>query len=317
MTKPTEQKTNKLDRFRGCLLGLSVGDAVGTTVEFRSRGTFPPVTDMTGGGPFHLQPGEWTDDTSMALCLAASLIEKHGFNPDDQMKRYCAWQDHGYMSSNGRCFDIGNTVAEALNSYRRTANPFSGSTDPRRAGNGSIMRLAPIPMFYYPSYSKTIRYSAQSSRTTHSARQCLDACRLFGSILHKALSGRSKEAILSADDNLNNLSPMIERINRHTYKQKEEQEIRGSGYVVESLEAALWCFHQTDNYRDAILKAANLGDDADTTAAVCGQIAGAHYGMNGIPSSWLNQLVMKEEIQTFADQLLSIAKQTSSDELKS
>ncbi len=155
--------------FRGCLLGLAVGDAVGTSVEFRARGTFPPVTDMVGGGPFGLAPGQWTDDTSMALCLAASLCERDGFDARDQMDRYLRWMREGYMSSTGACFDIGNTVASALRRYRETGEPFSGSTDPQSAGNGCIMRLAPIPMFYFPDIDAVERYAAESSRTTHGA----------------------------------------------------------------------------------------------------------------------------------------------------
>src|SRR5437879_921177 len=125
-----------IDRFRGCLVGLAVGDALGTTVEFQPRGTFTPVHDLVGGGPFNLAPGEWTDDTSMALCLATSLVECATFDARDQMERYCHWRDEGYISSNGRCFDIGNTVAAALGRYRETGKPFAGSIDPKTAGNG-------------------------------------------------------------------------------------------------------------------------------------------------------------------------------------
>ena len=132
------------DAFRGCLLGLAVGDAVGTTVEFRPRGTFEPLTDMVGGGPFGLRAGEWTDDTSMALCLATSLVERNGFDARDQMERYCRWADQGYLSSTGTCFDIGGTVASALQRFQYTGEPYSGSTNPYSAGNGCIMRLAPI-----------------------------------------------------------------------------------------------------------------------------------------------------------------------------
>jgi ADP-ribosyl-[dinitrogen reductase] hydrolase len=135
------------ERYRGALLGLAAGDALGTTLEFKPPGTFAPLADMIGGGPFHLKPGEWTDDTSMALCLAESLIEKRDFDAKDQMDRYCRWHEEGYLSSNGTCFDIGNTVAGALATYRRTGNPFSGSESPDTAGNGSLMRLAPVPLF--------------------------------------------------------------------------------------------------------------------------------------------------------------------------
>ena len=113
-------------RFQGCLLGLACDDAVGTTVEFKPRGTFLPVTDMVGGGSFNLNPGEWTDDTSMALCLATSLVEKEGSDPQGQMTRYCRWADEGYLSSNGRCFDIGNTVSSALWQYSRPVTRTAG-----------------------------------------------------------------------------------------------------------------------------------------------------------------------------------------------
>jgi ADP-ribosyl-[dinitrogen reductase] hydrolase len=134
-----------LDQFRGCLLGLACGDAVGTTIEFRHRGSFTPLSDMVGGGPFRLTPGQWTDDTSMALCLAASLTELGCFDAKDQMTRYVRWWQHGYYSSTGACFDIGNTTASALSAFGRTGNPFSGPTHERSLGNGSIMRLAPVP----------------------------------------------------------------------------------------------------------------------------------------------------------------------------
>jgi ADP-ribosyl-[dinitrogen reductase] hydrolase len=138
------------ERYAGCLVGLAVGDAVGTTVEFKSRGSFPPVTDMTGGGPFGLRPRQWTDDTSMALCLGESLLAHGGFNPRDQMGRYLNWWKWGYMSATGSCFDIGLTVRAALERYEKTGEPYSGSLDPETAGNGSLMRLAPVVLFYAP-----------------------------------------------------------------------------------------------------------------------------------------------------------------------
>ena len=292
------------NRFRGCLLGLATGDAVGTAVEFRLRGSFAPVTDMIGGGPFSLEPGQWTDDTSMALCLAESLIEKNGFDATDQMQRYVRWWKEGHLSSNGRCFDIGGATRSALASFTRTASPFSGSTDPMSAGNGSLMRLSPIPMFYYPDLNKAIQYAGESSRTTHGVQECVDACKLYAQMIVAALDGEDKNDILFSDKTAKmDLSPKIQAIADGEYKDKSEDDIRGSGYVVDSLEAALWCFHKTDSYRDAILKAVNLGDDADTTAAVCGQIAGAYYGESGIPSEWLNKLAMLAKITEFADQL--------------
>jgi ADP-ribosyl-[dinitrogen reductase] hydrolase len=300
------------DRFRGCLLGLACGDAVGTTVEFKPRGTFRPVTDMVGGGPFGLNPGEWTDDTSMALCLATSLLERNGFDPLDQMERYSRWQIEGYLSSNGICFDIGNTVAQALERFRTTGEPLSGPTDPRTAGNGSLMRLAPVPMYYANDLDEVARFSGESSRTTHGAREAVDACRLFGAMLATALRGQSKEAILVGSFGLD-LTPSILAIAAGSYRIRTRDEIQGSGYVVRSLEAALWCFCQTDSFRDAILLAANLGDDADTTAAVCGQLTGAHYGLQGIPADWLEKLAMREDITQIADQLYAAGRKQAPD----
>jgi ADP-ribosyl-[dinitrogen reductase] hydrolase len=292
-----------VDKFRGCLLGLACGDAVGTTVEFKARGAFKPVIDMIGGGPFRLKAGEWTDDTSMALCLADSLIATGRFDPKDQMKRYCRWMDEGYLSSNGRCFDIGGTVRRALSRYKKTGEPFSGSTDPHSAGNGCIMRLAPIPMFFYPDRRAVIEMSGESSRTTHGAPECVEACRLFGGILYQVLTGAGKEDILLNHQVDRIMSNKIQAIAHGGYRTKNENQIRGSGYVAESLEAALWCFDRSGSFKEAILKAANLGDDADTTAAVCGQIAGAFYGEPGIPPKWLEKLALLETIRGMADSL--------------
>lgn len=284
-------------------MGLAAGDAVGTTVEFHRRGSFAPVTDMVGGGPFNLKPGQWTDDTSMALCLATSLIEVGGFDAVDQMNRYCNWYEQGYLSSTGDCFDIGNTVSQALQQYKLSGNPFSGSTNPRSAGNGCLMRLAPVPMFYFLDRDRVVHFSGESSRTTHGATECIDASRLFGEMIFRALAGASKTEILFGNELTGIGSPAIQAIADGEYRHKTIDNIRGTGYVVESLEAALWCFWTTTTYDQAILAATNLGDDADTTAAICGQLAGAHYGELGIPSHWLSQLTMRQEITELAEQL--------------
>ena len=293
------------DRFRGCLLGLAVGDAVGTTVEFQVRGSFPRVVDMVGGGPFKLLPGQWTDDTSMALCLAMSLISCRSFDPVDQMNRYWDWYQNGYLSSTGKCFDIGNTISYALHQYQRTGDPFSGSTAPVMAGNGSLMRLAPIPMYYFPDLDQILHFAGESSRTTHGAQECIDACRLFAEMLYRALAGMSKENILLHGTGQPG-SSILKEIAAGGYRQKNISQIKGSGYVSESLEAALWCFYRTSTFEAAVLQAANLGDDADTTAAICGQIAGAHYGEANIPVNWLDRLYMRFEISYIAEQLSEI-----------
>jgi ADP-ribosyl-[dinitrogen reductase] hydrolase len=258
---------------------------------------------MIGGGRFHLLPGQWTDDTSMALCLATSLVEQGRFDPRDQMERYCRWAEQGYLSSTGTCFDIGGTTASALQRFRRTGEPYAGSTDPHSAGNGSIMRLAPIPMFFCPDIEAAERYGGESSRTTHGAAECVDACRLLARIICRALQGMPKDSVALGDRESFAGAEKIVAIARGGYREKSEAAIRGSGYVVESLEAALWCFTRADSFAEAILMAANLGDDADTTAAVCGQVAGAYYGEPGIPADWLERLAIRSEITQLADRM--------------
>jgi ADP-ribosyl-[dinitrogen reductase] hydrolase len=304
---------NVADRFRGCLLGLAVGDALGTTLEFCTRGNFVPITGIVGGGPFNLEPGQWTDDTSMALCLAESLIEKQGFDPADQMQRYLAWWRTGYLSSTGVCFDIGGTTASALRCYERTGDPFAGSTDSHSAGNGSIMRLAPIPMFFYREPARAIEMAGESSRTTHGNRACIDACRCLGGLIVGALRGESRERLLSPEYSpieegwsKSPLCPEIAEVAKGSFKTKEETEIVGSGYVVRSLEAALWAFYRSTSFEHGCLLAVNLGDDADTTGAVYGQLAGAYYGEVGIPRRWREKIAESGRILEQADRLHSL-----------
>lgn len=199
-------------RQRGCLLGLAVGDAVGTTVEFCDRGSFPPMTDMVGGGPFNLPAGAWTDDTSMALCLATSLVECGGFDAADQMRRYCEWYETGYLSSTGRCFDIGLTVRGSLARFQKSGDPFAGSPDPRSAGNGCIMRLAPVPMFFHPDAEQVAHWAAESSRTTHGAPECVEASQLLAAMIAAALSGKSKDDVLFGHDAHQFITPKVRGI---------------------------------------------------------------------------------------------------------
>ena len=296
------EHNHRFPRARGALLGLAVGDAIGTTVEFKPRGTFKPLTDMVGGGPFGLEPGQFTDDTSMALCLGASLIDK-GFDLHDQITRYVRWRTEGYMSSSGRCFDIGIATRGALQRFERDGNPLAGSIDPSSAGNGCIMRLAPVPIRYMDQPELAVRYSEEQARTTHQAPECLGASRLFGEILMRALQGQTKEEVLAPHGLAGKLPTKLEAIGQGRYRDKGRDVIRDTGYVVDSLEATLWCFNQTDNFSDCILMAANLGDDADTTAAQAGQLAGAFYGESGIPAAWLGKLAMMTSIRDMADAL--------------
>ncbi|WDK26788.1 ADP-ribosylglycohydrolase family protein [Xanthomonas campestris pv. incanae] len=297
-------------RFRGCLLGLAVGDALGTTLEFCAPGSFTPITDMHGGGPFALRAGQWTDDTSMALCLAHSLLYRQGFDAADQMNRYCNWYQHGYLSSTGTCFDIGGTVRQALERYLDGGPAFSGSDDPRAAGNGSLMRLAPVAMFYAQRPEQLGERAADSSRTTHAAPEALDACRLFAFQLRAALLGSGRDEVLqpAALPSQSLVTPAIGALLVRVHASVARAQIRGTGYVVDALSAALWCFATTDTFADAVLRAANLGDDADTTAAICGQLAGAFYGIDGIPPAWRERVQDAAEIVAVADRLYEAAQ---------
>lgn len=293
-------------RIRGALLGLAVGDAVGTTLEFSPRGSFEPIKDMVGGGPFRLEPGQWTDDTSLALCLARSLVDCRGFDATDQMEKYLRWEREGYLSSTGECFDIGITTSRALAEFAARNEPFAGPTEAEAGGNGSLMRLSPVPICFRSDPQEAIRLAGESSRTTHGAAEPVDACRLFAAMLLRALEGEDKETILrrhGAGDFGAPLAAAIAQLADGQYRAKEESGIRGGGYVVEALEAALWCFDRTDSFEDAVLRAANLGDDADTTAAITGQIAGAFYAEEGIPLRWRERLAMGLQIRRLADAL--------------
>jgi ADP-ribosyl-[dinitrogen reductase] hydrolase len=290
-------------RIRGCLLGLALGDCVGAAVEFKARGSFTPLTDLQGGGTWGLEAGQFTDDTSMALCLAESLAECGGFNALDQMQRYLRWWREGYWSSTGRCFDIGATTRAALASFEQTGNPFAGSSDARTAGNGSLMRLAPAVLFHANEDEQALRAAAESSRTTHGAPAAVEGCRLFAVYLLRALQGATRAEVLAPVQADWMSEKALLPIAAGTFASKPSQAIHGSGYVVESLEAALWAFARTESFRAAVLTAANLGDDSDTTAAITGQIAGAFYGEAALPETWLAQLVRRDEIISLADRL--------------
>ena len=302
---------NVLDRYRGALLGLAAGDALGTTLEFCSPGTFAPIDDMNGGGPFRLTSGQWTDDTSMALCLAESLIECAEFDPVDQLARYVRWYRDGHHSSTGSCFDIGITVRDALDRFAKTGKPWCGSTDPMSAGNGSIMRLAPVPLFFAYDPPLAIARAGDSSRTTHAVADAVDACRYLAALILGALEGRSKaeliEPAFTPVDGMWKTEPLsanIAEIAIGSFLRREPPQIKGSGHVVRSLEAALWAFAKSTSFEDGALLAVNLGDDADTTGAVYGQLAGAYYGVSGIPDRWRAKLAKLDTLERFAERLM-------------
>ncbi len=292
-------------RARGCLLGLACGDAVGTSVEFSPRGSFAPLTDMVGGGPFQLQPGQWTDDTSMALCLAHSLLACRGIDAADQMRRYANWWQWGYCSATGECFDIGVTVSAALQRFLTTGDPYAGSTDPHTAGNGALMRLAPVVLYFWnPADAEAVLAPVRlSTLTTHGAPEAVACSRLLGEVLRRALAGQRGADLLPGADLVPDC-PRVQRLAEGGFIDRPAAQIRGTGYCVDSLEAALWCCWHSASVEEAILMAANLGDDADTTAAIAGQIAGALHGVDAIPAAWRARLHQADEIDRLARELV-------------
>lgn len=292
------------ERAIGSLIGLAIGDALGTTLEFSARDSRPRLTGMKGGGPFRLEPGQWTDDTSMALALADSLIACDGLDEHDLMSRFVSWMDEGAYSSNGRCFDIGITVRGALNRFKQSGNPIAGSTNPNSAGNGSLMRLAPVAIRYWDDDAARRDAAARQSRTTHGAPEAVDACIAFSEMLAEAIAGKRRSEVLG--DRLGALpyAGQIAGIMAGSWRCKARDEIKSSGYVAHSLEAAIWCVGRTGSFADAVLLAANLGEDADTVAAITGQLAGAIYGYRDIPSDWLGQLASQGLIFGMARQLV-------------
>jgi ADP-ribosyl-[dinitrogen reductase] hydrolase len=291
------------DRALGALIGLAVGDAVGTTLEFRSRDSYSRLTDMVGGGPFNLMPGQWTDDTSMALALADSVIEDSDLDAADLMQRFVAWRDDGAYSCTGDCFDIGVTVSGALNRFLRSGDPMAGSTDPQSAGNGSLMRLAPVALRHWGDRDKLRGMAARQSQTTHGAAEAVSACVGYAEILADAIGGRPRSEVLSP--RAGSYAGKIGGILRGGWRGKQREDVASSGYVAHSLDAALWSVGRTGDFRSAILTAANLGGDADTTGAIAGQLAGALYGMSGIPLEWLDKLAWRERIVSVGETLLA------------
>ncbi|CAF0962881.1 unnamed protein product [Adineta ricciae] len=311
-----------LKRIQGSMIGMALGDALGAHVEFRPHDYLlrHPVTDLEEGGTWGLSRGQFTDDTSMALCLANSLIVNHGFNAYDQLVRYKWWHEYGYMSSTGQCFDIGAATRQSIDEFCRRQNTLikekgirkkdiDSLSDPELlknfpvycseegvAGNGALMRLAPVPLFFYRDPIAAVEFSGFSGQITHGDTKAYDACRYYGALIVAALQGKSKDELL--DNNFyenhkhwfsgKDLHLDIKSIAEGSYKNNEGYDggIRGKGYIVSALEAALWAFWSTKNFKDGALAAVNLGDDTDTTAAIYGQLAGAHYGYDQLPKEW-------------------------------
>jgi ADP-ribosylglycohydrolase len=308
-----DEKTN--DRRRRAFLGLAVGDAQGAAVEFKASGTFPEVTGFRAAGPHGLKPGEWTDDTSMALALGHSIVEA-GWNMNDQARQYVSWWHNGVYSVTGECFDIGGTTAGALRRFQQTGDAWtSADPSPQASGNGAIMRLAPVPIAFLELFPDRLDLLVQrlveSSRTTHASLQCLSACAYLGVVLCGLMQGVRREEVLDSEwkpaRRLRELFPLhgeILDVAKDGFRSKRPPEIKGSGYVVHSLEAAIWAFHDATDFRQAVLRAVNLGDDADTTGAVCGQLAGEWVGESGIPAEWRIALAGQDQIEPVLTRLV-------------
>ncbi|MDX2424224.1 MAG: ADP-ribosylglycohydrolase family protein [Amphritea sp.] len=300
----------RLDKLRGMLVGLAVGDALGAAVEFMPRGSFEPVEVYRAGGPHNLKAGYWTDDTSMALCSGASLIHCNQHDPEDQMQRYQRWFRDGYMSSTGRCFDIGFQTQRAIQRFEREGVDLSRGIHPDdvdSAGNGALMRLAPVVIKFHAHLDRAISAAADNAALTHSDPRCIDANRVFTFILIRALNSDDKNEVLSpaaiAAYFAETLEYEVAAVAQGSYSQLDESQVVSSGYVVTSLEAALWAFYNASSFEEGAKLAVNLGDDADTIGAIYGQIAGAFWGYDAMPRAWINELHDPARIITVADLL--------------
>jgi ADP-ribosyl-[dinitrogen reductase] hydrolase len=275
------------ERFLGALLGLATGDAVAAATQYRRPGTFTPVGDLIGGGPFALPRGGWSDDTAMALCLADSLLATDGFDARDQVERYKRWQREGYLSATGQCLGITASTARALARAQWRRQLFSGSHAPGELDPEPLSRVAPVVMFFFAAEEEAVQLASDAARTTCQAPAVLAACRDLARALFLALSGQPKAHILA------DVSAV-----------RGPARTRGSGAVAEALTIALEAFAATDNFRDAVLHAANYGGNSDVAAAACGQLAGALYGAAAIPALWRDCLLQRSLIETYADRLL-------------
>lgn len=293
---PARDRNAARDRAVGALLGLAVGDAVGAAIEFSPKPRFAVLDDMTQGGPHRLARGQWTDDTAMAL--ADSLALAPGLDPADLMRRFLDWRDTGAYSCTGTCFDIGNATRIALERFRRTGEPLAGSADPAASGNGALMRLAPVAIRHWRDREVLQRVAALQTRTTHGSPATLAASAVFADMLADAIAGAPLPEVLA--------SAAAGRIDGG-WRGLHRDTVEGSGWVVQALQAAVWALSRTTDFGSAVLLAANLGNDADTTAAIAGQLAGAIYGVAGIPPGWLDALAWRGRLEGAAASLFDAA----------
>lgn len=302
------------DKPLALILGVAVGDALGVPVEFKARGTFL-VTGMQGYGTHNQPPGTWSDDTSLTLALADNLFpdEVNG-KPDLESIAlgFIDWYDKAAYTPHGKLFDVGNATAKAIKRLKEGVAPEkAGGAGERDNGNGSLMRIAPLAFYMYgiQKPEERFRIVREVSSLTHAHEWSVAACYIYVEMLNKLRMGRKKkEAYAELREDFARGVPFISKATRAKFVRilendisvLPEEDIRSGGFVIDTLEAAFWCFLNTGNYRDAVLKAVNLGDDTDTTAAVTGALAGLAYGLDSIPQEWLDQLAAYEEVRRIA-----------------
>lgn len=302
----------KLDQAKGSLYGLYIGDALGAPLEFQNMDGVDGITDYVDGGVHSVKRGQFTDDTSMTLALMDSLTQK-GFNQQDQMERYVQWRKNGKYSSKGFCFDIGITTMRALTSFELIGNPIAGGTEYQNSGNGSLMRLAPVPLLYYKDgLEEMIEKSWQSSVTTHGSKIVHDALAYFVIAYNKILSGeKDKLKIIKAKDSdlikfdINDLT-IVEDIHELNFEELKRYDLKPTGFVVYSMVCAMWCLLHTKTFEEAVLKAVNLGGDSDTIGAITGQLAGAYYGFESIPNHLVEGLSNKDMLAEYTNPFLEL-----------
>jgi len=312
-------------KVHAALFGLTVGDALGVPVEFLSRATLKqrPVTAMMEYGTHHQPKGTWSDDSSLAFCLADSLCKKYNIN--DIGKKFVQWRNEELWTPHGNVFDIGISTNQAIHSIATGTKPIlAGGYSERDNGNGSLMRILPL-LFYIKDLKIEKRFSVikDVSSITHAHIRSVLACFIYLEFALRLLKGKTKweaykkmQIKVSNFLNVNAICSQNEidkfhKILEHQvggydtqilYKLNED-EINSSGYVLNTLEASFWCLLNSDSYEETVLKAINLGNDTDTTGAVAGGLAGLIYGYDAIPEKWIEVLSRKNDITKLCDDL--------------
>lgn len=309
----------KKERIAGGILGVVTGDALGLPVQFLSRTEVRQnlVTEMSSGGAFDTPAGTWSDDSSLTLCLVASLLEK-GYDLPDIAEGFVRWLQEGYCTPFDQAFDIGNTTREAIKNLSQGVSPLeAGPAEEDDNGNGSLMRILPAAIFFANRLDlELIEKVCEVSKITHGHPRSQLGCALYALFVKELLAGKDPDAAYETmrvkaqtvfkGSELEKELSSYRRIIDGSLPKLPEEDIRSTGYVVYTLEAAIWCLMTSTSFRDAVLKAVNLGLDTDTVGAVAGGLAGVHYGLGGIPEEWLSQIIKKDWIRDLSCQFASI-----------